>query len=90
MQTDRRTILSLVASGRITSTEAERLLVLSNERTETIWTLAACLVAALLLTSPSDHLLAGIFQVIKELPTALPAAIHQVQVVLTEVVGGIL
>jgi len=90
MQSDRRTILSLVATGRITSTEAERLLVLSNERTETIWALAACLAAALLLKNPSEHLLSGIFDMLRILPTAIPGAIHQVQVVLTQVVGGIL
>jgi hypothetical protein len=90
MQTDRRTILSLVASGRITSAEAERLLVLSNERTETILALAACLVAALLLKNPSDHLLSGIFDMFRMLPTAIPGAIHQAQVALTQVIGGIL
>ena len=90
MQTDRRTILSLVATGRITSTEAERLLVLSNERAETIWTLAACLAAVLLFKSPSDHLLSGIFDMFRVLLAAIPGAMHQVQVVLTQVIGGIL
>jgi hypothetical protein len=90
MQTDRRTILSLVATGRITSTEAERLLVLSNERAETIWTLAVCFAAVLLLKSPSDQLLSGIFDMFRVLPAAIPRAIHQVQIVLTQVIGGIL
>jgi hypothetical protein len=90
MQTDRRTILSLVASGRITSAEAERLMVLSNEGAETIWTFAGCLVAALLLKNPSDHFLSGVFDMFRMLPAAIPGAIHQFQAVLTQVMGGIL
>ena len=41
MNTDRRAILSLVATGRITASEAERLLVAWNDSRETVWILAA-------------------------------------------------
>ena len=89
MQTDRRTILSLVASGRITSAEAERLLVLSNERTETIWTLAACLAAVLLLQEPFRPFAIGYFRYVPHAAGGHSGAIHQVQFVLTQVIGGI-
>ncbi len=40
MNTDRRVILSLVATGRITAAEAERLLAAWNDSRETAWILA--------------------------------------------------
>lgn len=48
MNTDRRAILSLVASGRITASEAERLLAAWNDSRETAWILALGLAFALL------------------------------------------
>ena len=46
MNTDRRAILSLVATGRITASEAERLLVAWNDSRETLWILALSLAFA--------------------------------------------
>lgn len=43
MQTDRSAILSLVATGRITPREAERLLAVSRDGDETVLRLAVCL-----------------------------------------------
>ncbi len=43
MNTDRRVILSLVAIGRITAAEAERLLAAWNEGRETAWIVGFCL-----------------------------------------------
>ena len=48
MHTDRRTILSLVAHGRITPAEAERLLILWNETREGALVFTACIVLVLL------------------------------------------
>jgi hypothetical protein len=48
MNTDRRTILSLIAMGRITAAEAERLLVAWNESRETAWIFGLCLAFACL------------------------------------------
>jgi hypothetical protein len=48
MRNDRRTILSLVALGRITPGEAERLLIAWNEGREGLWIFVACIAAALL------------------------------------------
>jgi hypothetical protein len=46
MHTDRSAILSLVATGRITPHEAERLLVASRDADDTILRLALCLAFA--------------------------------------------
>lgn len=48
MNTDRRAILALIAMGRITPAEAERLLAMWNESRETAWILAASVAFALL------------------------------------------
>ena len=48
MNNDRRTILALVAMGRITPAQAERLLTVVNESRETTWILMLCLAGACL------------------------------------------
>ena len=48
MHTDRRTILSLVALGRINAAEAERLLIAWNEQREGAWIFTTCIALALL------------------------------------------
>jgi len=42
MRNDRRAILSLVALGRITPSEAERLLIACNASRDGFWIFAAC------------------------------------------------
>ena len=90
MQTDRHTILSLIAAGRITPVEAERLLVLSNERAETLLALAAGLAAALLMQSPSHLLWPEVVRSLKTMLTEFPAVLYQIQVFMTQVWRGIL
>jgi hypothetical protein len=48
MQNHRRTILHLVAIGRITPAQAERLLIAWNDGRESIWALSACIAIVLL------------------------------------------
>jgi hypothetical protein len=43
MRSERRTILRLVAAGRISAVEAERLLRVWNDAREELWIIAACL-----------------------------------------------
>jgi hypothetical protein len=43
MNTDRRVVLTVIAMGRITPAEAERLLAAWDESLETAWILAICL-----------------------------------------------
>ncbi len=90
MNTDRRAILSLIAMGRITPAQAERLLVVSNERSETLLALAACLAAMFLMQSHRHDLVPEIFYLIKSLLPGFVAAVHQVQNVVTHLWGGVL
>ncbi|MGC2618304.1 MAG: hypothetical protein WA414_04630 [Acidobacteriaceae bacterium] len=48
MPRDRRTILYLVAMGRVTPEQAERLMVAWNDLRETQWIVAGCMVVAVL------------------------------------------
>ena len=48
MSKDRRTLLQLIASGRVTPAEAERILMLWNADRETLWIFAACAALAIL------------------------------------------
>jgi hypothetical protein len=52
MSSERRTILALVAAGRISANEAERLLRLGNDAREQLWIIAA----ALLICAAQLHL----------------------------------
>jgi len=52
MMYERRAILSLLASGRITALEAERLIAASEDAREWIWIALACAAACLLQTHP--------------------------------------
>ena len=47
MRNERRAILALMAAGRISAVEAERLLRVWNERFEALWIAALCLLACL-------------------------------------------
>jgi len=57
MSTDRRAILALIAMGRITPAEAERLLAAWNESRETAWILVASFGFALLAQLPMHEIL---------------------------------
>jgi hypothetical protein len=46
MPSDRRTILQLLANGRIDAAQAERMLFLVSEELETLWALAGCAAVA--------------------------------------------
>jgi hypothetical protein len=58
MRNDRRAILSLVALGRITPSETERLLIACNVSRDGFWIFAACVAATLFTTVPHQGLAA--------------------------------
>jgi hypothetical protein len=79
MQSDCRAILQLVAMGRVTPAEAERLLAVWNEGRESTWVLAGCAVLAVAaelqpLTPGMAHWIRGLAQ------SGLPVAHHAVSV----------
>jgi hypothetical protein len=90
MDTDRRTILSLIATGRITAAEAELLLAVSNERSETMLALVACLAAMFLLQGHRHDLVSDLLNSMKNLLPGIVASAQQMQNVVTHLWGGLL
>ena len=88
MQSDRRAILALVALGRITPAEAERLLIAWNEGREGLWIFTVCFALALL-NSFNPHLgLAALMQNAQAL--LLNGSLHRVISEIMHSIGGIL
>jgi len=79
MKKERHAILSLIALGRITPAEAERLLAICGEGRQELWVFAVCLTACLAQFQPAHMLLAG----------GLPALHHAVTAI-TYWIGGVL
>jgi hypothetical protein len=87
MGQERRMILSLVASGRITAGEAERLLAAASERWEWVWMVAAC---ALLGAAPAIvHGLPGIGQLAHALAAGWGAALQHAAIEIGKGMGGL-
>jgi fructose-bisphosphate aldolase class 1 len=86
MNADRRAILALIAMGRITPSEAERLLAAWNESRETAWILAASFGFALLAQLHLRELLPAVVHFIN----MQVAATAESLLALTRVLGGLL
>jgi hypothetical protein len=87
MQKDRRTILSLVAHGRITAAEAERLLIISNEAREGFLVFIACIVLALLAQLNVQQGLSALMHLAHALLAS--DSLHNALTLLTGFTGGI-
>ncbi len=87
MKKDRRTILSLVALGRITPVEAERLLIVWNEAREGAWIFTACVAAALLTQVNLPQLLPGLTHIAHAFFAG--GALHRTLGLVTSFVGGL-
>lgn len=90
MDTDRRTILSLVAMGRINAAEAERLLAAWNDSRETAWILALCLALAILAQMHLHELLPILMHFTRAQAPAMAGALHHVLSPITDLWGGLL
>jgi hypothetical protein len=86
---ERRVILSLIAMGRITPAQAERLLAVANERDEIVLALAACLAGLFMMQVHLHELVPGILLFFKSLPQGIAAAAHQTLHLVNELLGGI-
>ena len=84
MNTDRRAILELIAMGRITPSEAERLLAAWNESRETTWVLIGAFALALIAQLHMHELLPMLKYLI---PTQLPALANTLNPVI-DIMGG--
>lgn len=76
MNSDRRTILALIALGRITPAQAERLLGAINETRETAWILALCLGYLVLAQLRLHELLPGLVHFLNAQVPAIAEAVH--------------
>ena len=90
MDRDRSTILSLVASGRITAVEAERLLTAWNDSRETAWILLLCLAFACLTQFHLHELLPVLLHFINVHIPTMAAAVHHALLPVNELLGGLL
>jgi hypothetical protein len=86
MNADRRAILALIAMGRITPVEAERLLAAWNESRETAWILMASFAFAVLTQIHVHELIAMLMHFFS---TQIPA-LAQLLTPLTQGIGGLL
>jgi hypothetical protein len=77
MNTDHRAILSLLAQGRITSREAERLLALAPGGEESLLRLSLCLVFAWLALPQITGLISETAHAFLRLSPAVFAAVHR-------------
>ncbi len=87
---DRRAIFSLIAMGRITPAQAERLLAVANERSETMLVLAACAVAMFLMLINRHDLVPEVSHFLRSLLPGFIAAAHQTQSIVNGLLGGLL
>ncbi len=88
MNTDRRVILSLLAMGRITAAEAERLLAAWNESRETAWIVGLCLAFACLAQLHLRELLPILMHFCSAQVPALAGAVHHALSPIAELWGG--
>ena len=88
MHSDRRAILHLVALGRITSAEAERLLIACNQAREGLWVLAACMVISCLTQLMPHPLPTGLVHIAHSLLPASSISVRRVLSLLNHLLGG--
>jgi hypothetical protein len=90
MNKDRRAILSLVATGHITASEAERLLVAWDDSRETVWILALCLAFAWLTQIHLRELLPMLMHLFSAQIPALAEGVRHAFSPNTDLLGGLL
>ena len=90
MNTDRRAILSLIAMGRITPREAERLLAMSSDWDDSIVRVAVVCAVAWMVVPNVHHMLMGMSQAFDVVGPRLLAAGHHVFTSVSSVFGGAL
>jgi hypothetical protein len=90
MNTDRRAILSLIAMGRITPREAERLLAVWSERDEVIVRIAVIFAIAWMVAPHTHEVIAGLSHAFNTVVPRLFTAGQQVLTSVSNVFGRVL
>jgi hypothetical protein len=88
MITDRRAILSLIAMGRITPREAERLLAVWSDRDEVVVWLAVIAATLCLLLPDLHEIFAGLSHALEALSPRFLTAGHHAAALVSLVFGG--
>lgn len=90
MHTDRRTILSLVALGRISPSEAERLLIAWNQGRESFWLCTALVATSLLAQLDPNQAISNLVHLAQALLTLKSIPLHHAMAVIHRAFGGML
>ncbi len=90
MKSDRRAIFHLLAMGRVTPAQAERLLLAIDERHESFWFLALALLVASAANLNNIHFLVSVDSPLRATLSAGLAVLHQFTATLTHTFGGVL
>jgi hypothetical protein len=83
MNNHRRAILQLVAMGRITPAQAERLLMAVNEGQQAVWALAACVAVSPF--AQLHQLLPGLLQIAHSLMPVSHGSLHHAHSLITRI-----
>lgn len=89
MGRNRQQLLDLIAMGRLSPAEAERLILAWNEGRETVWALAACVVVSLPAQLNLQHWLPALLLGMNALLVQSTSLAHQTVLLLNDVMGGI-
>jgi hypothetical protein len=89
MPSDHRVILHLLAQGRITPAEAERLFIANNEGREFVWMLSVCIAITVLTQVRLRELLPGLLHLAHSLLPAASLTFDRTQSFFNHVLGGI-
>jgi len=87
---DRPVILHLVATGRITAAEAERLLLAWNSGRASLWAIAACAALCWAAQQQLHALFPALVQLIHSLVPEVSLSAHRALALFTAVSGGAL
>jgi hypothetical protein len=90
MNIHRRTILQLVAFGRITPAEAERLLIAWNDGRESMWAISACIVITALVQLNPHESMPKTLHIAHSLLPAAQACLHPFLSLVNFFLGGVL
>ncbi len=85
MNNHRRIILQLLALGRVTAAEADRLLIASDHVQETLWALIACVALACLAGPHLHQLLSGLLHIAHSLKLESFISLHHALSLITRI-----
>jgi len=89
MNNHRRAIFQLIAMGRVTPAQAERLLIASDRVQEALWTIVACVGIAYLAAHPQRFLPPSLLRIAHALLHGRLFSLHHAPSLITRIAGGV-